>query len=56
MISLITTEKPRYVLIRWIVVKDLVIQTPEPMVVHNEQHTERTIIQFIRGDVAGKVC
>ena len=48
-------EKPRYILISGIVVKDLVIQTPEPMAVHNEQYTKRTVIQFISGDVAGKV-
>jgi len=39
-----------------IVFENFIIQTPELVVVHNKQCTERTVIQFISGDVAGEVC
>ena len=50
-----TLKKAGYVRMRGIVVKNFIIQTLELVVVHNKQDTEGTIIQFVSGDITGKV-
>ncbi len=39
-----TPEKPRYILIRGIMIKNLITQTLKLVVIYNEQDTERPII------------
>ena len=39
-----TPEKPRYILISGVIIENLIVETLELVVVHNEQHTERAII------------
>ena len=39
-----TPEKPRYILISGVIIENLIVETLELVVVHNEQHTERPII------------
>ena len=47
-------EKVPYVITGRVVVQDLIDKSIKGMVVHNRQHTERTIIQFVSGNIAGK--
>ncbi len=48
-------EKDNHVLVCGVMVQDLVIETLEGMVVYNGQHAKGSIVEFINGEVAGKV-
>lgn len=48
-------EEPGNILMSRIVVQHFIAQAPEPVVIDNEQHTERTVIQLISSNVTGKI-
>lgn len=50
------TEEPQDVLVRRVVVKDLVQKPSEPPVVHNREHTERAIVEFVGGNISGEIA
>jgi hypothetical protein len=48
-------KEPRNVLVRRIVVEDLIGEPSELSVVNNGEHTEGTVIQFVRCDIPRKI-
>lgn len=49
------SEEPRDIFMSRVMVKHLVDQPPERVVINNGQNAERAVIQFVRGDIAREV-